>query len=319
MILCITHSQDFYTVDLFFEYLSSKNIPFYRLNSDELNHSQKINVSPNSFTITDLNGNTIYSKDIKAVWHRKAWRVKPPEDLDESFSDIFISEYETLKTNLFTLLEHLPWINPLENEKKIDANKMLQLSIAEKNGLKIPETLFSNDEVEIRNFLNEKCSAKAVAKLHGVLSKNMSGENMVSTMIISQSNIENLSDVIYSPMIFQPYIEKEYELRIVYLDGEFFAGKINNSENADWRVTQENYFWSVDQLPQDIEMNLTSMMKEMGLYFGAIDMIKSTDGAYYFLEVNPQGEWGMLQKELGFPVAERIADHLLKRIEDHEE
>lgn len=319
MILCITHSQDFYTVDLFFDYLSSKNIPFYRLNSDQINHNQKISLSPNFFTITDSAGNTVNSKDIKAVWHRKAWRVAPPEDLDESFNSIFINEYETLKVNLFALLEHLPWINPLENEKKIDANKMLQLSIAEGNGLKIPETLFSNDEVQIRNFLNEKCSGKAVAKLHGVLSKNMSGENMFSTVIIDQSNLESLSDVVYSPMIFQPYIEKEYELRIVYIDGEFFAGKINNSENTDWRVTREDYFWSADQLPQDIEKNLTLMMKEMGLYFGAIDMIKSTDGAYYFLEVNPQGEWGMLQKDLGFPIAHRIADYLLKRIKEHEE
>jgi glutathione synthase/RimK-type ligase-like ATP-grasp enzyme len=60
------------------------------------------------------------------------------------------------------------------------------------------------------------------------------------------------------------------------------------------------------------------MMKEMGLYIGAIDMIKGKDGQYYFLEVNPQGEWGMLQKELGFPIAERIADNLIKRINFHE-
>ncbi len=30
------------------------------------------------------------------------------------------------------------------------------------------------------------------------------------------------------------------------------------------------------------------MMQEMGLYLGAIDMIKGKDGKYYFLEVNPQ-------------------------------
>lgn len=319
MILCITHSQDFYTVDLFFDYLSSKNIPYYRLNSDQLNHSQKISTGPKTFVITDSLGNTVHSQDIKAVWHRKSWKVSPPEDLDENYHPIFISEYETLKSNIFTLLAHLPWINPFENEKKNDLHKMLQLKIAEKNGLKIPETIFSNDEAEVKKFLNEKCGGKAIAKLHGVWSKNMTGENMVSTMIVDGSNIESLSDIAYSPMIFQPYIEKEYELRILYIDGEFFAGKINNSENTDWRITQHNYVWSVYKLPNEIQMKLTLMMKEMGLYFGAIDMIKSSDGLYYFLEVNPQGEWGMLQKELGFHIAETIADHLLKRIEDHEE
>jgi hypothetical protein len=41
-------------------------------------------------------------------------------------------------------------------------------------------------------------------------------------------------------MIFQPYIDKEYELRIIYIDGEFFTGMINNSENADWRIARED-------------------------------------------------------------------------------
>ena len=146
----------------------------------------------------------------------------------------------------------------------------------------------------------------------------MGRENLLSTHIIDDDSLENMEDIVYCPMIFQPYIEKEYELRIVYLDGEFFTGKINNSENADWRIAQGNYFWSEYYLSEEIKANLTSMMKEMGLYIGAIDMIRSKDGNYYFLEVNPQGEWGMLQKELGFPIAERIADNLIKRMKTNE-
>ena len=142
----------------------------------------------------------------------------------------------------------------------------------------------------------------------------MGGENLLSTQIIDGGSLEDIEDIAYCPMIFQPYLEKEYELRILYLDGEFFTGKINNSENADWRITQGTYSWSAYELPEHIKLNLTLMMKEMGLYIGAIDMIRARDGNYYFLEVNPQGEWGMLQKELGFPIAQRIADHLIKRM-----
>lgn len=314
MILCITHSQDFYTIDLFFEYLNSKNIPYFRLNSDQLNHTQKISVSHDSFSITDEFGNRVESRDFTAVWHRKSWQIDCPTDLDSHYQKNFISEYESLRANIYSILQHLPWINPFENEKKIDTHKMYQLQIAKKNGLIIPATLFSNDEEEILRFLKEKCNNKAIAKLHGVISRNMNGENLISTTIIDENNVENLSDIIYCPMIFQPYIEKEYELRIVYIDGEYFTGKINNSENTDWRIIQDHYVWSVYQLPKQIEDNLTLMMKEMGLYFGAIDMIRSTDGEYCFLEVNPQGEWGMLQKELNFPIAEKIADYLIKRI-----
>lgn len=316
MILCITHSRDFYNIDLFFEYLTTKNIPYFRLNSDKLNHDQKISISPNSFELTDEFGNTIKSEDIKAVWHRKSWQIDTPEDLDEAYKKIFLKEYSTLRYNLLTALEHVPWINPFENENKIDGNKMLQLKIAEKNGLSVPKTLFSNDGEAVTSFFHNHCSGKMVAKLHGVISKSMSGENFLSTNIIDQDSLEDIADIEYCPMIFQPYIEKEYELRIVYLDGEFFTGKINNSENADWRIARGNYFWSEYQLPENIKTGLTMMMKEMGLYLGAIDMICGKDGKYYFLEVNPQGEWGMLQKDLNFPIAQRIADNLIKRIKN---
>lgn len=318
MILCITHSQDFYNIDLFFEYLSSRNIPFFRLNSDRLNHFQKISVNENTFELTDESGNTIHSDHIKGVWHRKAWRISVPEELDQDYEKIFLNEYGNLRYNLMTVLEDIPWINPYENEKKIDGNKMLQLKIAQKNNLIIPKTVYSNDEEKITTFFHQYCKGKGIAKLHGVTAKTMSGENMTSTMVIEEDTLEHLSDIAYCPMIFQPYIDKEYELRIVYIDGEFFTGMINNSENADWRIAREGYFWSAYELPGSVKKNLTSMMKEMGLYIGAIDMIKGKDGQYYFLEVNPQGEWGMLQKELGFPIAEKIADNLIKRINFYE-
>lgn len=314
MILCITHSQDFYNINLFFVYLNSKNIPYFRLNSDHMNHLQKISVNEDSFELTDESGNTVHSKDIKGVWHRKAWGIPVPEELDEEYRKIFLSGYANLRYNLITVLENIPWINPYENERKIDGNKMLQLKTAKENHLAVPKTIFSNDEEKITAFFHEFCNGKAVAKLHSLTAKTMNGENLISTMIIEEDTLQHIADIMYCPMIFQPYIDKEYELRIVYIAGDFFTGKINNSDNADWRVAQGNYIWSAYELPENIKAGLASMMQEMGLYIGAIDMIRGKDGEYYFLEVNPQGEWGMLQKELGFPIAERIADNLIKRI-----
>lgn len=318
MILCITHSRDFYNIDLFFDYLTAKGIPYFRLNSDKLNHDQKISISQNSFELTDELGKTIKAEDVKAVWHRKSWMIDIPEELDDAYRKIFLKEYSTLRYNLFTMLENVPWINPFENENRIDGNKMLQLNIAQKNGLIIPETLFSNDAEAITGFFHTYGNGKMVAKLHGVISKSMGGENFLSTNIIDENSIQDIADIEYCPMIFQPYIEKEYELRIAYLDGEFFTGKINNSENADWRIALGNYFWTEYHLPENIKTSLTAMMKEMGLYMGAIDMIRGKDRKYYFLEVNPQGEWGMLQKDLDFPIAQRIADNLIKRMKTNE-
>lgn len=102
MILCITHSQDFYNIEIFFEYLKSKNIPCFRLNSDKISHYQKISINESCFELTDESGNTVNSNEIKAVWHRKSWGITVPKELDESYTKIFLKEYAALRNNLFT-------------------------------------------------------------------------------------------------------------------------------------------------------------------------------------------------------------------------
>jgi len=45
---------------------------------------------------------------------------------------------------------------------------------------------------------------------------------------------------------------------------------------------------------------------------GTIDcLIRRPDGAHVFLEVNPTGEWGMLERDLGLPIADAIAEELI--------
>ena len=53
-------------------------------------------------------------------------------------------------------------------------------------------------------------------------------------------------------------------------------------------------------------------MTELGLVFGAIDLICTPSGEHVFLEVNPGGEWGMLERDLGLPIADAIARALLR-------
>jgi hypothetical protein len=52
-------------------------------------------------------------------------------------------------------------------------------------------------------------------------------------------------------------------------------------------------------------------MSELGLVFGADDLICKHSGEHVFLEVNPGGEWGMLERDLELPISEAIAEALL--------
>jgi glutathione synthase/RimK-type ligase-like ATP-grasp enzyme len=319
MILCLTHSNDFYTIDIVQAHLTKLGFPSFRLNTDEFAIGYEMNYSKyHNFENYELKGfsNTIKSSDIHAVWYRKLWNFKTPQDLDPDYKATFVKEYQTYLQIFLNTLKHIPWMNDMQADHAVGGDKMHQLHKAYSFGLNIPRTLVSNSANIIRDFY-KSCNAEVVMKLHGALSKSMKGDTtFFPTTKLVESDLNQLDTLVYCPMIFQEYIRKAYELRIAYVDGLVFAGKISSdNEKVDWRIASGKSFkWDHYELPSSITTKIHKMMTSLGLHFGAIDMIKNTDGHYIFLEVNPQGEWGMLQKYLNYPIGEAIAEMLTKRI-----
>lgn len=324
MILCLSHTQDFYTIDIVQQTLQELGQEVYRLNADEFSHQLTFSYAakvggPLSFTV-QTQDRSFSSNDITAVWYRKLWGIKAPPELDPQFQPIFYQEYTTMRDLFFDALRHVPWMNPILQDHWIGGNKALQLDLARQNGLDIPLSLFTNDPDQVKSFFYDTCHGQMIAKLHGTLSRSMNGDTpFFPTTRIGAEDLEQLQSLPYCPMIFQELIPKAYELRIVYVDGDFFTGKIDASGSergrTDWRVASDiPLVWQPYELPGTVASSLSKMMQAMGLLFGAIDMIRHTDGRYIFLEVNPQGEWGMLQRDLGYPIGQTIAQKLVARI-----
>jgi len=327
MILCITHSNDFYTIDIVINKLKELGVEVLRFNSDDF--SYKISFEYNNFSgqqILKLKGSDfeITSDKIKAVWYRKLWNVSIPENLDDNYKKIYYQEYNTMRSIFFESLKNVPWINPIQIDHEIADNKLEQLKLASEAGLLVPKSLFTNNSEAVRDFFYSECNKQMIAKLHGALSRSMSGNTpFFPTTLIHEEYLENLDSLIYCPMIFQEKIEKEYELRIIYVDGDFFTGKINAQNSiagsTDWRAANDTRpTWEKYELPLEIGNSIKKMMNTMNLFFGAIDVIRQKNGEYIFLEVNPQGEWGMLQRDLGLPIGEAIAIKMANRIAKNE-
>jgi glutathione synthase/RimK-type ligase-like ATP-grasp enzyme len=324
MILCISHSQDYYTVDIVIKKLESLGKSVYRLNSDcfsdLINFNYVIGNELEQSMLLKDQLKEISTQNIEAVWYRKLWNIKIPENLDMQYAKPFLSTYHTMRQLFFEALEKKPWMNPMDADHKIGCNKWLQLNLAKSAGLVIPDSLFTNNAEIVKTFFYGVCKGKMIAKLHDALSRSMAADDLFfPTTAIIEKDLEDLEGILYSPMIFQCNIDKQYELRIIYVDGVFFTGKINATQSidgkTDWRKAKDlKSVWETYDLPEKIKKQITIMMKNMGLYFGAIDMIRQIDGQYIFLEVNPQGEWGMLQRDLAYPIGETIAEKLVERI-----
>jgi glutathione synthase/RimK-type ligase-like ATP-grasp enzyme len=67
------------------------------------------------------------------------------------------------------------------------------------------------------------------------------------------------------------------------------------------------------KLPERIEKQISDFMERIELNTGSLDMIKSiVDGKYYFLEVNPSGQFGMTSKPCNYNLHKKVADFLIE-------
>ena len=211
--------------------------------------------------------------------------------------------------------DNVRWVNEPVSDYRAEI-KMRQLRLAAGAGLRIPRTLNTNDPEQARAFYRQVGGAM-VAKLLRPLSTSMGPAPVF--MYTSEVSDEDLADaemLRHSPMIFQERIAKSCELRIAYVSGRFFVGSVDASRSArgqvDWRLANpDECGWREDEVPADVASRIDDLMTRLGLVYGAIDMIRTPDGDHIFLEVNPGGEWGMLEKSLGLPISDAIAEALL--------
>lgn len=57
-------------------------------------------------------------------------------------------------------------------------------------------------------------------------------------------------------------------------------------------------------------MQCVALVKDLGLEFGAIDFILDKKGVYWFLEINPNGQWGFVEERTNQPIGAAIAARL---------
>jgi MvdC family ATP-grasp ribosomal peptide maturase len=317
-VLLLTHSGDFYTIDLVTEALRQQGARPFRLNTDRFPTAVKLSARAGDRRAAQLitdEGAQLSTTEVCAVWTRKFWMPQMAADLDERYREMCVRESVAALEGFLDSLHAARWVNDLQRERAAE-NKQRQLRIAEQAGLSVPRTLVTNDPEAARQFFLET-EGKMVAKLLRPLTVSMNAPTLfVYTSQVSEADLASAGQLRHSPMVFQELIPKERELRIAWVAGEAFTGALDANSTlrgqTDWRLASpEECRWQSAALPAEVMRGLESLMSELGLVFGAIDLICTPAGEHVFLEVNPGGEWGMLQRDLGLPIADAIAGALL--------
>lgn len=207
-----------------------------------------------------------------------------------------------------------------------ETNKLDNLKLAADLGLRIPETLVTNEPDALLSFArqHETIITKSLGRNHFICPFGTEGSLKIGlgTVLLQATDLESWfadkpAGPLPMPALFQRYVSKKVELRIFYLDGSFYPMAIFSQAQAHTRVDFRNYDPARPNrcvpfnLPYAVEVKLDALMQTAGLTSGSIDMILTPDDDYVFLEVNPVGQFQWLSRNCNYDINKQIARYLL--------
>lgn len=305
-VLFVTNKDDFACDYLIYKFMD-KNIPYLRLNSEDIT---EVSLSYRPTHIEVRYGEITYDlSHVKSVYFRRAPTIFPPA-LNEMDTQFINRERRDFFEGLYCSLD-AKWINPMFATYQAE-RKLLQLKVAEKLGLNIPQTIITNDPADILDFVKGRdCIIKPIS--HGL---QVTESNIYSIYTSELSSLESLriDRLMESPVFIQEKISNYRDIRVTVVASHVFAVEIekNDTDNVDWRAPDIVKGYRKHILPDKIINQIHSIHNELNLTYSAFDFILTPNDNYVFLETNPAGEWVWLEKELDLNISDAIINELLK-------
>lgn len=303
MILIISHKDD-YTTDYVVNILNNRGVKYHRLNTEDIGTKHNILVDYKSHQSVSIDGINSFN----SVWFRRT-RLPSINFSTKSEQEFYNRDFRLFLNSFWQGVKADKWLSHPDFVYKAE-NKLFQLATAQRLGFSIPETIISTEKSRIIE-LHKKYNGQIILKpLFG--GRYFDGERQ-KLIFTNRVKIEHLEQEDYSvfPILFQEEIQKEYELRITVVHNQVFSAKVESQKNdntkIDWRRDQLKF--KPYKLPKSIENKCIDLVKELGLNFGAIDLIKSND-RYIFLEINPNGQWVWIENDTGLKISDAIIDYL---------
>lgn len=319
MILLITNKHDI-TTDLIVNELNRRGEKYYRLNTEELAVSLAVNLNLNQNSYYIIDNKKEISIDlgkVKSIYYR---RPELPNfqstQVGEGEKQFWCNEiYYTLE-GLYKILRHKFWISPVFAIREAE-NKIYQIILAQELGFKVPSSIVTTVPNEARNFIknnNDNCIIKPIKV--GLI-KDRDNPQVIFTNKLGKSQINSLDRVSNCPTYFQDNIQKKADLRITVVGDKVFAAQINSQSyeetKIDWRDGENvKLKYSPIELPYELQQKCLKLTKTLNLNFGAIDFILDESSEFVFLEINPNGQWGWVDKRLNLGICNAIVDLLIK-------
>jgi glutathione synthase/RimK-type ligase-like ATP-grasp enzyme len=221
---------------------------------------------------------------------------------------------EYLSTRCFCLFPRAPSAHA--------EHKLMQLSLAQQCGFRVPETYVGFNLDEMRSFLRRR--GRAVVK--SFRPHHASGGGRMFRSIVSVIALEDLDTLKGSrvPVILQEAVTPKRDVRVGVVGKKVMSVSMTTTgEREDELVTDVRHYAVLGQygssrsvsyerfeLPGKMQDRVLRFVKALGLQYSMMDLGVTPDGEYFFFENNPKGMPGEVGRG-GHDVAGAIADLLL--------
>ncbi|MEM7801719.1 MAG: MvdC/MvdD family ATP grasp protein [Chloroflexota bacterium] len=253
--------------------------------------------------------------DVRAVWTRRPQSAALPYAYPEAEGGWLKEECRMLFRSLWSNITDAVWVSPPHHIRHADL-KLRQLRIAHELGFTIPPYLVTNQPEEARSFLRANPQGVIVKALHRPAIMGERKAATIYTHLINAEDMVHLDSVRYGPTYFQAFVEKKRDLRITVVGDKIFPVAIESrvAEEAYTDFRRAEVFDMPHEpvtLPPKLEKACFDLVKRLGLNFGAIDILETAKGEFYFLEINPNGQWMWIEWVTELPIGEAMCDLLL--------
>jgi glutathione synthase/RimK-type ligase-like ATP-grasp enzyme len=300
--LILTRSDDAVVPELVTAALSHLGEPdVVRVDTDRYPDALTLSDDGDDAVLGLQDGRSLRLSGLRAVWRRRCWpgaRVA----CDPAFAAAAAAQARHAFDAAFLRLADAGAVvvaNHPERERLAEW-KPPQLGLARRLGFRVPETIVSNDAVAVRAFVARVHAdgGRVVTKLLSPLSSTMRGDGpFVYTHTLRDDDVLALDDVRHAPQIFQRRVEKILDVRVQVMGDVVVAGATPCTSD-DWRIDSTGRF-TRHPLDDAFADRCRALCRALGLHTGALDFVVDDRGGVFFLEVNPAGEWGFLERDLG--------------------
>jgi glutathione synthase/RimK-type ligase-like ATP-grasp enzyme len=231
------------------------------------------------------------------VWIR---RPEPPSlnpgvaEADRKFAQ---GEYRWFSDSVMYLLELLPvrCVNKYSAARMI-RNKSVQLVLAQSCGMRVPATLMSNAPESVKNYLHHQ-AMPSICKAFFPHVWRGNGDQSVAvteTFPLTEDILPADEVLTYAPAIYQQRVAKQFDVRMVLLGTAVYSYALYNPKGSiDWRQDVAQGIVGVESVatPDEIRRQVLAFAQKSGIVFGSFDFAVDGDGAWWFLEVNEEGQF----------------------------